>query len=154
VGRNLLGLEYIGHGGSIGGFTAEAGWYPAAQAAVVVLMNSNGNIDPGAIGVELAAELLPTTQPTVAQFTGDASPLVGKYQGPSRGRDMIVEVTTGAQGPMFSVNGGPARSLPWVEGLTFRQGSSYMTFRRPNPTAPANELRVQGSSAYLVLTRR
>src|SRR5687768_18410804 len=45
VGKDSRGLNYIGHGGGIAGFTSEATWYPDAQAAVVVLMNSNGNID-------------------------------------------------------------------------------------------------------------
>src|SRR5687768_14545059 len=45
VGKDVRGLDFIGHGGAIGGFTAEATWYPDAQMAVVVLMNSNGNID-------------------------------------------------------------------------------------------------------------
>lgn len=42
-------------------------WYPDAQAAIVVLMNSNGNIDPGAVAGELAAELLPWERPVVKQ---------------------------------------------------------------------------------------
>ncbi|MEW5915610.1 MAG: serine hydrolase domain-containing protein, partial [Gemmatimonadota bacterium] len=49
VGKDSRGLRFIGHGGGIGGFTSEATWYPDAQAAIVVLINSNGNIDPGAV---------------------------------------------------------------------------------------------------------
>ncbi len=49
VGKDIRGLNFIGHGGGIAGFTSEAVWYPDAQAAIVVLMNSNGNIDPGAV---------------------------------------------------------------------------------------------------------
>jgi CubicO group peptidase (beta-lactamase class C family) len=154
VGKDVRGLSFIGHGGAIGGFVAEATWYPDAQAAIVVLMNSNGNIDPGAVAGELAAELLPWTRPVVKQFAGDAAPLVGRYKGPSRGREMVVEVTQAAQGVAFSVNGGPARPLPWVDGWTFRQGNSLLTFRRAGSSGPATELRFEGGAAYYILKRQ
>jgi hypothetical protein len=82
VGKDSRGLNFIGHGGSIAGFTAEATWYPDAQAAIVVLMNSNGNISPSAVAGELAAELLPWKLPEVKPFVGDVTPLVGTYKGP------------------------------------------------------------------------
>src|SRR5688572_30324223 len=154
VGPDVRGLNYIGHGGAIGGFTAEAGWYPDGKAAVVVLMNSNGNIDPGAVGGELAAELLPWTRPVMKPFTGDAAPLVGTYKGPSRGREMEVVVTQTAQGPAFSVNGAPARPLPWIDGLSFRQGSTIVTFRQNGNSGPASEVHFQSSGAYYILKRK
>ena len=148
VGTDSRGLKFIGHGGAIPGFGAEATWYPDAQAAIVVLMNSSGNIDPGAIAGELAAELLPWTPPKFVAFTGDAAPLVGTYKGPARGRDMTIQVTQGAQGLMVSANGSPARPLSWVEGTTFRQGNSFLTFR-------GDELRFNGGpSSYYILKRQ
>jgi CubicO group peptidase (beta-lactamase class C family) len=154
VAKDIRGLNAIGHGGSIAGFTAEATWYPDAQAAVVVMMNSNGNIDPGAIAGELAAELLPWARPTMKAFTGDVTPLVGRYKGPSRGRDMIIEVTQGAQGLMVSANGSPPRPLSWVEDWTFRQGGALLTFRRTGSSGPATELRFHGgAAAYYILKR-
>ncbi|HSA56918.1 MAG TPA: serine hydrolase domain-containing protein [Gemmatimonadaceae bacterium] len=154
VGKDVRGLNFIGHGGSITGFTAEAAWYPDAQAAIVVLMNSTGNIDPGAVAGELAAELLPWTRPTLTPFSGDAAPLLGKYQGPSRGRDMVVEVTQTAQGIAFSANGSPARPLPWVDAWTFRQGNAFLTFRRSGSSGPATELRFDAGSGYYILKRQ
>lgn len=154
VGKDVRGLNFIGHGGSIAGFGAEAMWYPDAQAAIVVLMNSNGSIDPGAVAEELAAELLPWTRPTIKQFSGDATPLLGTYKGPSRGREMVMEVTQGAQGIEFSVNGSPKRSLPWVDGLTFRQGSAFLTFRQTGNSGPATELRFAAGGAYYILKRQ
>jgi CubicO group peptidase (beta-lactamase class C family) len=154
VGKDIRGLNFIGHGGSIAGFTAEATWYPDAQAAIVVLMNSNGNLDPGAVAGELAAELLPWTRSVPKQFSGDPTPLLGTYKGPSRGREMIIEVTQGAQGIEFSANGSPRRSLPWVEGLTFRQGTALLTFRQTGSSGPATELRFQAGSAYYILKRQ
>jgi len=159
VWKDSRGLNTIGHGGGIGGFTSEAAWYPDAQAAVVVLMNCNCNIDPGAVGGELAAELLPVTRPAMKAFTGDATPLVGRYKGPSRGRDMVIEVTLGAEGPMVSTiapNGtaSPARPLSWVEEWTFRQGNAILTFTRTG-AGPANVLRFNGGpGAYFILKRQ
>jgi CubicO group peptidase (beta-lactamase class C family) len=154
VGKDVRGLNYIGHGGSITGFVAEAAWYPDAQAAIVVLMNSNGNMDPGAVAGELAAELLPWTRPTLRPFSGDATPLVGRYTGPSRGRDMVIEVTQTPQGVAFSVNGSPPRPLPWIEGWTFRQGNSYLQFRQAGNAGPATELRFDAGGGYYILKRQ
>lgn len=155
VGRDSRGLSFIGHGGSISGFTAEAGWYPDAQAAIVVLMNSNGNIDPGAVAGELAAELLPWTRPEMKAFTGDATPFVGRYKGPGRGREMIIEITHGPQGLMASANGSPARPLSVMEEWTFRQGNSFLTFRRTGHAGPATELRFNGGpGTYYILKRQ
>jgi CubicO group peptidase (beta-lactamase class C family) len=154
VGKDVRGLNFIGHGGGIAGFTSEATWYPDAQAAIVVLMNSNSNLDPGAVAGELAAELLPWTRPVVKQFSGDATPLLGRYAGPSRGREMTVEVTQSPQGIAFSVNGAPARPLPWVDGLTFRQGNTFLTFRQNGNSGPATELRFDAGGGYYILKRR
>jgi len=155
VGKDARGLNFIGHGGSIAGFTAHATWYPDARAAIVVLMNSSGNIDPGAVAGELAAELLPWQPPVVKQFSGDATPLLGTYKGPSRGREMIVEATQGAQGIEVSVNGSPKRSLQWVDGLTFRQGNSFLSFWQTGSSGPATELRFDGGpGSYFILKRQ
>jgi CubicO group peptidase (beta-lactamase class C family) len=154
VGKDVRGLNFIGHGGGIAGFTSEATWYPDAQAAIVVLMNSNGNIDPGAVAGELAAELLPWKNPTLGQFSGDATPLLGRYKGPSRGREMTVEVTQAAQGLAFSMNGAPARPIPWQDGWTFRQGNSFLTFRRVGNSGPATELRFDAGGGYYILKRQ
>lgn len=155
VGTDSRGLRFIGHGGSIAGFTAEAAWYPDARMAIVVLMNSNGNIGPGAVASELAGAVLPWTRPTLARFAGDASPLVGTYKGPARGRDMVVAVTQTPQGVAVSVNGEAARPLPWADGLTFRLGNSFLTFRTASGNGgPATELRYDAGSGYYILTRQ
>jgi CubicO group peptidase (beta-lactamase class C family) len=154
VGKDVRGLEFIGHGGSIAGFAAEAAWYPDADLAVVVLMNTTSNLDPGAVAGELAAEILPWTRPTLKQFAGDATRLVGRYTGPSRGRPMTIEVTQTQQGVAFSVNGSPARPLPWIEELTFRQGTSLLTFKRASGSGPASELHFSAGAGYYILKRQ
>ncbi|HVF38627.1 MAG TPA: serine hydrolase domain-containing protein [Gemmatimonadaceae bacterium] len=155
VGKNIGGLNYIGHGGSIAGFNAEATWYPDAKMAVVVLMNTNGNLDPGSIAAELAAEILPSKEPQPKKFTGDGAPLLGKYKGPSRGRDMVVEVTQTPEGVAFSANGSPPRVLPWVDGLTFRGGSALMTVRRASGNSgPMTELLFDAAGGYYYILKR
>ncbi len=154
VGSDVRGLKYIGHGGGIAGFVSEASWYPDAQLAVVVLMNSNGPVSPGALASELAGEILPVTRPNVVPFVGDAASLVGKYSGPSRGREMTVEITPLAQGIALSVNGAAARPLPWVADWTFRQGNTYLTFKRAGNNGPASELRFDTGGGHYVLKRK
>ena len=155
VAEDSRGLKYIGHGGSISGFSAEATWYPDAQMAIVVLINTTGNLDPGAVAGELAAEVIPWTRPAFKQYAGDPALLVGKYQGPSRGRDMVIEVTQTPSGLAFSANGSPPRSIPWIEGLTFRQGIAIMTFRRANgDTGPVTELRFDSPGGYYILKKQ
>lgn len=67
---------------------------------------------------------------------------------------MIMEVTQGAQSVEFSVNGSPRRSLPWVDGLTFRQGSALLTFRQASNSGPATALHFQSGAAYYILKRQ
>lgn len=75
--------------------------------------------------------------------------------GQGRGRETVVEVTQGEQGVAFSINGSPPRPVPWVEGLTFRQGARALTFRRANgDTGPVTELRFSTPSVYAVLKKQ
>jgi hypothetical protein len=120
----------------------------------VVLTNANGNINPSGIAVDLAAELLPWTPVTTKQFTGDQAPLLGTFKGPSRGREMVVTVTQGAKGPTFSAAGLPPGEASWIEGWSFRQQGTTLTFRRTGDSGPATELIVQGGAAYYVLKRQ
>jgi CubicO group peptidase (beta-lactamase class C family) len=146
VQKDSRGLPYIGHGGSVSGFEADTRWYPDAQLAVVVLMNNGGGA--GDIGGKLAGELLPWKRPTDAVFTGDATPLVGTYKGPGRGRDFVIQVTQAAQGIAVSVNGGTTRPVSWVEGTTFAMGGdTFLIFR-------GGDLHLSGGSAYTVLKRQ
>lgn len=154
VGRNVVGINTIGHGGTINGFRAEADWYPDAKLAVVVLMNALSNLDAGAIASEIAMQIVPWQEPVFAKFSGEAALLVGKYKGPSRGRDMVVEVTETPQGLAFSVNGSPARPLPYVGGLTWQGGSALLTFRRGDANRPATELRFDGDGGYYYVLKR
>ena len=148
VGPDANGLNYIGHGGAIGGFLAEAGWYPDQQMAVVVLTNSNGPQDPGEVITALAREVSGVTPPAGKTFTGDKAPYVGKYTGPSRGRDMTITVTEAPDGLSFAGDGPNARVVPWLEGTTFKVGTRTFTFRRTGDSGPFTELRVSAGAGY------
>jgi CubicO group peptidase (beta-lactamase class C family) len=154
VGRNYGDQMVIGHGGTIEGFRSQASWYSEAKMAVVVLTNSVGGLNPANVATELGAEVLPWQGPTFKEFAGDAAPLLGTYRGPSRGRDMVVEVTHTPQGLAFSVNGSPPRPLPFLRDLTWQGGTALLEFRREGAEGPATELRFDGGGgAYYVLRR-
>lgn len=152
VGTDIRGFRYIGHGGAISGFVSETTWYPDAQLAVVVLINSNGNVNPSAVAGELAAEVMPWTPPTPKAFTGDATPLLGRYSGPARGQTMTVEITQAPQGVAIVVNG-QTRPLSWIDGWSFRQGNTLVTLRRSGTSGTATELRFDTGGGHYVLKR-
>ena len=154
VGTDQAGHKEIGHGGGIDGFVSQASWYPEEKLAIVVLMNSNGPVSPGALASELSRAILPVVPPTpVLVFKADATPLVGTYSGPSRGRVMDVVVTSSPQGLSAAVNGNQPRQLLWVEGWTFRVGNSYLTFKKGDSSL-AGELRFDGGGGLYVLKRK
>jgi hypothetical protein len=132
----------------------EVTWYPDSQLAIVVLMNSTGPISPSALASELAGEVLPWTRPDPRPFTGDAAPLTGTYQGPSRGREMTVVVTSAAGAIAVSVNGAAARSVQWMDDLMFRDANTLITFKRHTPGGPITELRWDTGGGLYVLKRR
>jgi CubicO group peptidase (beta-lactamase class C family) len=157
VDREVSGALMIGHGGAIGGFGAQASWYPEAELAVVVLVNSNGPLSSSALASELAREVIPATAPAAAPrtWTADATELVGRYVGPARGPDMTVEVTRDGAGVLVaSLNGAPAQPLPWLDGWRFgRPGATLITFERTGSAGPATVLRWDAGGGYYVLRR-
>jgi CubicO group peptidase (beta-lactamase class C family) len=151
VAEDSHGLRYIGHNGGGFGFSSEARWYPDAQLAVVVLTNS----EPDAITVAaegIAAAVLPPPR-APGQFTGDPSPLVGKYKGQGHGGDMVVVVTRVPQGVTFSINGQPAETLPWIESWTFRKRDVLLSFRAGTTSDRAAELRFDTGGDHFILKR-
>jgi len=155
VGPDPGGLMYIGHGGRAPGFWVEAGWYPEARMAVVVMINNVGPLDPQEVVTDLANAVLGWTPPPRKRYPGDPAPLVGRYVGQGRGEEMIVEVTQTPQGPLFSINGARPRAIPWIEGLTFGRGLPRLIFRRANgDSGPVTELRFSMPGAHLILRKQ
>jgi hypothetical protein len=107
----------------------------------------------------LAAAVLPP--PPVRPFTGDASPLVGTYKGPGRGKEMVIEVTQTPQAIAFTIDGAAAGPLG-VEAWTFRQNQALLTFRpstgsgqgRSGNSGPAMELRYDRGGGHFILKRQ
>lgn len=157
VGPDVGGAMMVGHGGAIGGFGAQASWYPDAELAVVVLINSNGPISPSALASELARAINPpvTAAGEPRLHTGDAADLIGRYTGPSRGREMVLEVSRNAEGTLVtSVNGSPAQPIPWIAGWQFgRPGATLVTFERSGTTGPATLVRWDTGGGHYVLRR-
>lgn len=155
VGPDPVGLHYIGHGGRIPGFWTEAGWYPEAQLAVVVMMNNVGAHDPQEVVTEIAANVLGWKEAPPKQFTGDPAPLLGRYVGQASEGQMVVEIVRTPQGLGFSRDGSPPQPIPWVEGLTFRRGPLILTFRRANgDNGPVTELRSSMPGRHFVLKKQ
>jgi CubicO group peptidase (beta-lactamase class C family) len=157
VGPDPSGLMYFGHGGRAPGFWVEAGWYPEAEMAVVVMINNVGPLDPQEVVTEIANEVLGWTPPPPQRFTGDPAPLVGRYAGPGRepGEVMEIEVTQTPQGVAISRDGSPPRPIPWIEGLTFGRGLPRLIFRRANgDSGPVTELRFSMPGAHFILKKQ
>jgi hypothetical protein len=118
-------------------------WYPESQTGIVVLTNSPGSLDPEEVAEALAWELLLQGRRPVAiakPFTGDQTPLIGRYTGRGANGELTIEVTQGPQGPMVSANGSPPRPLIWLDEWTFRFQGIVLTFHRSGNAGPATEL--------------
>jgi hypothetical protein len=159
VGETYRGLEVIGHGGTAPGFRADATWYPDAQLAVVVLVNTSPtNLSPGSVGLALAERILPLPRPTLTYYTGDASELVGRYRHVTGGNRELgtIEVTQTPNGLSFSINGSRPEPLPWAGGLKFHgQESVTLTFRRSNgDSGPVTQLRRDDMGNHYILKKQ
>jgi CubicO group peptidase (beta-lactamase class C family) len=155
AGPDPSGVMYVGHGGRGPGFWVEAGWYPETRMAVVVLINTTGPLDPQEVVTNLANAVLGWTMPPRKLFAGDPAPLVGRYVGPGRVDDMVVEVTQTPEGIRFAIDGAPPREIPWIEDLTFGRGLPRLIFRRAQGDGgPVTELRFSMPGAHFVLKRQ
>jgi D-alanyl-D-alanine carboxypeptidase len=159
VGENYRGLRFIGHGGTAPGFRADVTWYPDAQMAVVVLMNTSPtNLVPAGVGNALAGEVMPWKRPAIRYYTDDPSPFVGKYVLVRGGNQpgATIDVTASANGLAFSVMGSRPEALPWAGGLTFSAGeTTTLTFRRANgATGPVIELRRDDGGNHAILKKQ
>jgi len=159
VGEDYRGLRSIGHGGTAPGFRADAAWYPDAQMAVVVLMNTSPtNLSPAGVGGALAREVLPWPRPEMPSYTDDPAPFVGTYRQVAGGnqRGAVIEVTGSPTGLAFSVNGSRPEALPWAGGLTFYASEIVtLTFRRAGgDTGPVTELRRDDPGNHVILRKQ
>jgi D-alanyl-D-alanine carboxypeptidase len=146
------GLREIGHGGGGFGFSSQAWWHPDSQLSMVLLTNSEPD-NTTAIAEALSVEVLGAAR-TAGPFSGDASRLVGTYEGPGRGKEMVIAVSQTPGGLAVSMDGAASRPLQWVEGRTFRLPAALLTFRGSGGNAPASELRYDTGGDHFVLKRK
>jgi CubicO group peptidase (beta-lactamase class C family) len=147
------GRASIHHGGGIFGFLSDTRYYPDEDLYVVVLVNTTGNLSPAAIANEMVDVILPPKPVERRTFAGDATPLVGTYSGPARGRPMTVKVAAGENGPTASVNDGRAAPMMWVDAWTFQIGGQLITFERGADSGPATVMRIDSGGGHYVLRR-
>jgi hypothetical protein len=102
----------------------------------------------------LAAQAVLPVPRAAGPFTGDASLLAGKYKGPGRRADMVVDVTQTKEGLAFAVEGGPGGPLTWIERRTFRHKDARLTFLPGTDTGPATELRLDTGGDHFILKRQ
>jgi CubicO group peptidase (beta-lactamase class C family) len=158
VGEDVSGLRRIGHGGTAPGFRSDATWYPDAQMAVVVLINTSpAPIGAGDVGGALARAVLEGPRQAFTYYTGDPAPFVGTYRSVMGGnRSLTIEVTQSPAGLAFTPAGGRPQPLPWAGGLTFyAQETVTLTFRRANgDTGPVTELRRDDEGNHMILRKQ
>lgn len=159
VAEDYRGLRYIGHGGTAPGFRADAAWYPDAQLAVVVLMNTSPtNLSPAGVVGAIAREVLPWPRREMKRYTADPTPFVGTYRAVRGGNQpgAVIEVTSSPRGLAFSVNGARPEALPWADGLTFYGGETVtLTFRRLHgDSGPVTELRRDDPGNHVILKKQ
>ncbi len=155
VGPDPMGTFYIGHGGRAPGYWTEAGLYPESDMAIVVLMNSVGDLDPQEVVAELAAEVLGVTPPEPKRYAGNIEELLGRYVGQTSEGPVTVEVVETPDGPGFRINGSPPRPGEWMDGLRFKLGANFLIFRRASgDSGPIVELRRSAPGAHLIMRRQ
>jgi CubicO group peptidase (beta-lactamase class C family) len=159
MGLGLLdprGRPAIGHGGAIGsGFVSHTMYYPDEDLVVVMLVNTAGNLSPGALATEMVDVLLPRPATERKRFTGDAAPLVGSYSGPARGRPLTLTVTVSGTGLAVVAEGDRPAPLSWIDDWTFRRGATQIiTFERAGSAGTATIMRVDDIGSHYVLRRK
>ena len=64
---------------------------------------------------------------------------------------MVVVVTQVPQGVLFSINGQPGETLPWIESWTFRRRDELLSFRVGTTSNRAAELRFDTGGDHFIL---
>lgn len=148
------GRRALTHGGGINGYLSDGWYYPDEELVVVVLQNSAGQRGP----TQLARSLIEAVigrgiAPEPGTFAGDLAAFAGTYRGPSRGREMTVEVSV-EDGALVVRPAGvqtPARPT-YRDGLRWQAGNTYFTFD-VGADGRASVLRVDQGGGLYVLRR-
>ncbi|HSW31296.1 MAG TPA: serine hydrolase domain-containing protein [Longimicrobiales bacterium] len=148
------GRRALTHGGGINGFLSDGWYYPDEDLIVVVLQNSAGMRPPAALSRRLVEAVIGSgTPPPAATFAGDLSKLAGRYKGPSRGREITVEVSV-ADGALTVNQVGTATPVKPVyrEGLRWQAGNTFWIFETDGD-GRGSVLRSDSGGGHYVLRR-
>jgi CubicO group peptidase (beta-lactamase class C family) len=148
------GRRALTHGGGINGFLSDGWYYPDEDLIVVVLQNSAGQRAPATLSRALVEAVLgPGKPPAPGTFTGDLSKLTGTYRGPSRGREMTVEVSVDGNALALKPAGAQNPIKPmYRDGLRWQAGNAFWIFDA-GPDGRATALRLDSGGGHFVLRR-
>jgi CubicO group peptidase (beta-lactamase class C family) len=148
------GRKAITHGGGINGFLSDVWYYPDEELLVVVLQNSASQKGPGLLARSLIEAAIGSGEaPLAGTFTGDLLKLVGSYRGPSRGRELTVEISA-VDGALAGKPVGASEAIKpmYVDGLRWRQGNTFWFFTT-GPDGQATALHMDSGGGHYVLER-
>lgn len=154
VEHDFEGRLVINHGGVLAGFWTEALWYPDAQLASIVLINTTGGLDPEEIARTLAERVILPVREATAAYAGDPTPFLGTFSGQTLRGPMTLEVSRGAEGLLVSGNGSPPRPLLWLGGPRFFFNGIYLAFGAPDGAGVVRELGFNPAKGMFVVLRR
>ena len=122
----------IAHNGGINGFVSSGMYFPEERLIVVGVQNSTG-ANVGALTSALVQAVLGPVEPpepVSETYSGSLDDFVGEYTGAARGPDITVSISVEDGGLAVSVRGGTAAKADYQGGLTWKRGTSEMTFTR------------------------
>lgn len=148
------GRPAITHGGGINGYVSDGWYYPDEDLVVVVLQNSASAPAPGQLARSLIEAVIGKgTEPVPGTFTGDLARLAGRYRGPSRGREMTVEVSVDGGALALKPAGAASPTKPmYRDGLRWQSGNTLWMFEA-GADGRGSVLRVDSGGGHYVLKR-
>lgn len=148
------GRRALTHGGGINGFLSDGWYYPDEDLIVVVLQNSAGARPPSALSPRLIEAVIgPGTPPPPATYAGDLFQLTGRYRGPSRGREVTVEVSVAEGALTLNQVGTPTPVQPtYRDGLRWQAGNTFWIFE-VGADGRGTLLRADSGGGHYVLRR-
>ncbi|MDH5589288.1 MAG: serine hydrolase [Gemmatimonadota bacterium] len=148
------GRRAITHGGGINGFLSDTWVYPDRGLIVVVLQNTAGRRGPGLLARALVEAVIgPGDAPTAGTFAGDLHGLTGTYRGPSRGRELTVEVSVEDGALALTPQGASSPATPmYRDGTRWQAGNTFWMFE-VQADGRATTLRMDTGGGHYVLKR-
>lgn len=127
---NLWGNEMIAHGGGINGFLTETRYFPSADLYVVCLVNTTGPKGAGYFADQLTWKILNKSQPETTDNPGDLKRYTGKYSGPVRGSEVMLEIAALENGFTLLPEGSevPDTITTYLGNDAWAEGSDIYTF--------------------------